>query len=328
MFPIRDTVPSRNHPVVNNTIIGINVVVFLVQLTQGEDLTRFNYIYGLVPARYTVSNFSSYFSFWQQMFALLSFMFLHGGFFHLLGNMWSLYIFGDNVEDSLGHLRYLIFYLLCGLASGLSHLMLNLNSNIPTIGASGAIAGVMGAYFLLYPRSRILTLIPIIIIPWFVEIPAFVFLGIWFVMQMMNAAGSQAGAEGIAWWAHIGGFLFGVVLLKVLKTYPNVGAVERITRATTRKKTEKLQIIHPVSQDNSPHMYGLITISIYESMTGTNKMVNIPWGFHNRMFRVSVPAGTRQGSLLKLQGLGKIMPDGQRGDLYLKVLIQGQGASR
>lgn len=328
MFPIRDTIPSRNHPVVNNTLIGINVVVFLIQLTQGEDLTRFNYIYGLVPARYTVSHYSSYFSFGQQIFALLSFMFLHGGFFHLLGNMWSLYIFGDNVEDRLGHLRYLIFYLLCGLASGLSHLVLNLSSNIPTIGASGAIAGVMGAYFLLYPRSRILTLIPIIIIPWFVEIPAFVFLGIWFFMQMMNATASQAGAAGIAWWAHIGGFLFGIVLLKVLKTYPNVGTVERMTQATTRKKTEKLQIIHPVSQDDSPHMYGVITISIYESMTGTSKMVNIPWGFHNRMFRVSVPAGTRQGSLLKLQGLGKIMPDGQRGDLYLKVLIPDQGAFR
>ncbi len=328
MFPIRDTIPSRNHPVVNNTLIGINVVVFLIQLTQGEDLTRFNYIYGLVPARYTVSQYSSYFSFGQQIFALLSFMFLHGGFFHLLGNMWSLYIFGDNVEDRLGHLRYLIFYLLCGLASGLSHLVLNLSSNIPTIGASGAIAGVMGAYFMLYPRSRILTLIPIIIIPWFVEIPAFIFLGIWFFMQMVNATGSQAGAAGIAWWAHIGGFLFGIVLLKVFKTYPNVGTVERMTQATTRKKTDKLQVIHPVSQDDSPHMYGLITISIYESMTGTNKMVNIPWGFHNRMFRVSVPAGTRQGSLLKLQGLGKIMLDGQRGDLYLKVLIQDQGSFR
>jgi membrane associated rhomboid family serine protease len=322
MIPIRDTIPSKNHPVVNNTLIGINVVVFLVQLTQGIDLVRFDYLYGLVPARYTVPHLSSYFSFWQQLFSLISFMFLHGGFIHLLGNMWSLYIFGDNIEDSLGHLRYLVFYLLCGISSGLSHLVLNLHSNVPTIGASGAIAGVMGAYFLLYPRARILTIIPIIIIPWIVELPAFIFLGIWFVMQIMNAAGSQAGAAGIAWWAHIGGFVFGIVFLKVLQAYPNVGAMERVAQVTTRKKTDKLQIIRPVSQDDSPHMYGYITISIYESMTGTRKMVNIPWGFHNRLFRVSVPSGTRQGALLKLQGLGKILSDGQRGDLYLKVVVR------
>jgi len=140
----------------------------------------------------------------------------------------------------------------------------------------------------------------------------------------MNAAVSQAGASGIAWWAHIGGFLFGIVSLKVLQIYPSVGAMERVAQATTRKKTEKLQSIRPVSQDDSPHMYGYITISIYESMTGTRKMVNIPWGFHNRLFRVSVPAGTREGSLLKLQGLGKIMPEGQRGDLFLKVTIREQ----
>lgn len=322
MIPIRDTIPSKNHPVVNNTLIGINVVIFLVQLSQGAGLNKFNYIYGLVPARYTVSYYSAYFSLWDQIFSLISFMFLHGGFIHLLGNMWSLYIFGDNIEDSLGHLRYLVFYLLCGFSSGMSHMMLNLNSNIPTIGASGAIAGVMGAYFLLYPRARILTVIPIIIIPWFVELPAFIFLGIWFFMQMLNAAGSQAGASGIAWWAHIGGFVFGIVFLKILQTYPEVGAMERVSRATTRKKTERLQIIRPVSQDNSPHMYGTLTISVYESLTGTRKMVNIPWGFQNRLFRVSVPAGTRQGSLLKLQGLGKILPDGQRGDLYLKVMVR------
>ncbi|MFH2066810.1 MAG: rhomboid family intramembrane serine protease [Pseudomonadota bacterium] len=328
MIPIRDTIPSRNYPVVNNTIIGINVVVFLVQLSQGDDLIRFNYIYGLVPARYTISHFSSYFSAWDQLFSLISFMFLHGGFFHLLGNMWSLYIFGDNIEDSLGPLRYLVFYLLCGLASGLSHLLLNLHSNIPTIGASGAISGVMGAYFLLYPKSRILTIIPIIIIPWFVELPAFIFLGIWILMQMLNAAGSQAGAAGIAWWAHIGGFLFGIVFLKAFQAYPNVGVMAQVAKATARKKTDKLQIIHPVSQGDSPHMYGVLAISIYESLTGTQKMVNVPWGFQNRLFRVSVPAGTRHGSLLKLQGLGKIISHGERGDLYLKVLIQDQGMPR
>ena len=176
MTPLRDTVPAKNYPVVNNTIIGINIVIFLYQFTQTVGLDKFIYIYGLVPARYTIPQISAYFTTWQQVFSFLSFMFLHGGFWHLLGNMWSLYIFGDNVEDRLGHLRYLVFYIICGFGSGLSHLLLNLNSNVPTIGASGAIAGVMGAYFILHPRAKILTLIPIFFIPYFLEIPAAFFL--------------------------------------------------------------------------------------------------------------------------------------------------------
>ena len=164
MIPIRDTIPTKNFPVVNLTLIAMNVAIFLLQISQGPELCRFIYFYGLVPARYSVPQIASYFSPGQQLFSLVSFMFLHGGFWHLLGNMWSLYIFGDNVEDRLGHLRYIIFYLLCGMASGISHLLLNLNSNVPTIGASGAIAGIMGAYFILHPFSKILTLIPIIFI--------------------------------------------------------------------------------------------------------------------------------------------------------------------
>ena len=169
MIPLRDTQPTNNYPVVNNVIIGINVVIFLVQLSQGEGWSRFVYIYGLVPARYSIPQISAYFSASQQIFSFVSFMFLHGGFLHLLGNMWSLYIFGDNVEDRLGPFRYLLFYLICGVASGVSHLLLNQQSNIPTIGASGAIAGVMGAYFILHPRSKILTLIPIFFIPYFLS---------------------------------------------------------------------------------------------------------------------------------------------------------------
>ena len=165
MIPIRDTIPSKNYPVVNNTIIGINVVVYLVQISLVPDLNRFVYIYGLVPARYSIPQITSYFTTGQQIFSLFSFMFVHGGFWHLLGNMWSLYIFGDNVEDRLGPFLYLVFYLLCGITSGLSHLIINLNSNMPTIGASGAIAGVMGAYLILHPNAKILTLIPIIFIP-------------------------------------------------------------------------------------------------------------------------------------------------------------------
>ena len=127
MIPIRDTIPSKNYPIVNNAIIGINVVLYMVELAQGPGLDRFIYFYGLVPARYSISQVASYFSAGQQLFSLVSFMFLHGGFWHILGNMWSLYIFGDNVEDRFGHLYYLLFYLLCGMASGLSHLFLNLN---------------------------------------------------------------------------------------------------------------------------------------------------------------------------------------------------------
>ncbi|MEJ2478420.1 MAG: rhomboid family intramembrane serine protease [Desulfobacterales bacterium] len=159
MIPIRDTIPTRHRPVVNLTLIGINAVVFLVQMAQGPGLDRFVFEYGLVPARFSDPRIAAYFSPVQQLVSLLSFMVLHGSFGHILGNMWSLYIFGDNVEDRLGHPRYLAFYLMCGLASGISHLIINWHSNIPTIGASGAIAGVMGAYFILYPTSKILTLI-------------------------------------------------------------------------------------------------------------------------------------------------------------------------
>ena len=201
MIPVRDTIPSKTYPVVNNTIIGINVVVYLVEITLVPDINRFTYIYGLVPARYSIPQITSYFTTGQQLFSLLSFMFLHGGFWHLLGNMWSLYIFGDNIEDRLGPFRYLVFYLLCGLISGFTHLIFNLHSNIPTIGASGAIAGVMGAYLILHPHSKILTLIPIIFIPWFIEIPAFFFLGFWFVIQFISAAGSHGGASGPRNWA-------------------------------------------------------------------------------------------------------------------------------
>ncbi len=136
MIPIRDTVSSKNYPVINNVIIGINVTLYLMELMQGGGLGKFIYIYGLVPARYSVPQLRSYFSIGEQIIPFISFMFLHGGFWHLLGNMWSLYIFGDNVEDELGHVRYLLFYLLCGLTSGFVHLIFNLHSNIPTIGAS------------------------------------------------------------------------------------------------------------------------------------------------------------------------------------------------
>ncbi len=323
MIPLRDAQPIQNYPVANHVIIAVNVVVFLVELAQGPALDRFIYFHGLVPARYTVPEISAYFSTAQQLFALLSFMFLHGGFWHLLGNMWSLYIFGDNVEDRLGPLRYVIFYILCGLASGLSHLLLNMQSNVPTIGASGAIAGVMGAYFILHPKAKILTLIPIVFIPYFLEVPAYFFLGVWFVLQFINAAGSHGAGSGIAWWAHIGGFMFGIIFLKLFQYLPGTGMTDEIRRLTEKKKTHRLQVIRPVGLDNADsNMYGTITITPHEALEGARKLVNIPWGFQKRMFRLDIPPGVQEGSKLRLKGLGKPVPSGERGDLLLKVVVK------
>ena len=322
MIPIRDTLSSKNYPVVNTAIIGVNVLVYLVQMAQGGQEDRFIYIYGLVPARYFLPHVASYFSFEQQLFSLVSFMFLHGGFWHLLGNMWSLYIFGDNIEDRMGSFRYLLFYLLCGLISGLSHLLLNPDSNVPTIGASGAIAGVMGAYFLLFPKSRILTLIPILFIPFFIEIPAYFFLGIWFLLQFLSAAGSHGSAGGIAWWAHIGGFISGMILLKLFHTLPDTGITQQLRRVTEKRKTPKLQVIHTSGAGSDPNLYGTIQISPWEAFSGATKLVNIPWGFYNRTIRVQVPPHLKQGSIIRLKGMGRQMPEGLKGDLMLKVTIQ------
>jgi len=322
MFPIRDTTASKNYPVVNTAIIAVNVLVYLLQTAQGTYLERFIFIYGLVPARYSVAQLAERFTFGQQAFSFLSFMFLHGGFWHLLGNMWSLYIFGDNVEDRMGPIRYLAFYLLCGVISGLSHLALNLESPVPTIGASGAIAGVMGAYFLLYPSARILTLIPIIFIPYFIEIPAYVFLGIWFFLQFLNAAGSSGAAGGVAWWAHIGGFVAGMILIKLFTRAPSSGLTKMIRPATEKHKTPRLQSIRTSAQMDDPNIYGSIVITPEEALKGTNKLVNVPWGFHNRLVRVTVPPGIREGMTLRLEGIGRQLGD-IRGDLLLKVSIQG-----
>mgnify|MGYP003564610468 CR=1 FL=1 len=322
MIPIRDTIRSKSMPVVNLSLIGINVVIFLFQLSLRGDLDRFIYYYGLVPARYFVPQLKDYFSFGQQLFSLISFMFLHGGFIHLIGNMWSLYIFGDNIEDRLGPGRYILFYLFCGLASGLSHMLLNPQSNIPTIGASGAIAGVMGAYFLLFPAAKVLTLIPIIFIPWFIEIPAFFFLGLWFLIQFINAAGSHIEVSGIAWWAHIGGFVFGMVFIKLFGLMPSTGVSAKMQKFTAKKRTHHLQVIHPSPSAKGHNLYGVISISPYEGMVGTRKLVNIPWGFQKRIFNILIPPNVSEGTILRLKGLGKIMPDNQKGDLLLKIRIE------
>lgn len=324
MIPIRDTIPARHYPVVTHALIGVNVLVFVLQLGYGQgQLQEFIYTYGLVPARYTVGEKAAYFTLGQQVFSLFSFMFLHGGFLHLLFNMWSLYIFGDNVEDHLGSVYFLLFYIAAGLASGMFHFFLNLTSNTPVIGASGAVAGVMGAYFILYPHSRILTLIPILFIPFFVEIPAFFFLGLWLILQLLNAAGAQAQQTGIAWWAHIGGFVFGVFALKMFGFFPSDRKDDGYHRAgVRRKKSDHLQVIRPSSGRDSLDLYETVRVTPYEAAAGTRKMINLPMGMRNRLYRVVIPPGTRNGNVLRLKNLGKRDSQGNKGDLYLRIHIE------
>ena len=203
MIPLRDVIPSRTTPVVTISLIALNVLAFLYQLSLGDAVNEFIVYFGLVPAAFS----------WVAVFTS---MFLHGGFLHVGGNMLYLWIFGDNVEDRMGHGRFLVFYLLCGVAAALAQAALNPDSVVPMVGASGAIAGVMGAYFVLYPHSRIVTLVPIFVFIQIMEIPAIFFLGIWFLMQFLSGVGSIATAVsgepagGIAFWAHVAGFLTGV----------------------------------------------------------------------------------------------------------------------
>ena len=324
MIPIRDNQPSSNFPVATYIFMGINIVVFFLQFQTGFDNKIYFYTYGLVPAKYTIHEMARHFSIVNQLFSIVSYMFLHGGFLHFIGNMWFLYIFGDNVEEYFGTFKFAGFYLVCGIFSGFFHFILNPVSIVPTIGASGAIAGVMGAYFLLYPKARILTFIPIIIIPWFFEIPAFIFLGFWFLMQFFNAAGSGAGS-GIAWWAHVGGFIAGLTIVQFNKKRPKTGVDQKINRFTEKKHTPKLQMIitknNPDNPD-SPDLFGDIDITSAEAISGTIKMVTIPWGFYKPLYKVNIPAGIKQGNRLKLARMGKSFGSTQKGDMYLKVNIK------
>ena len=214
MIPIRDTIPARLFPVINITLIIVNVLIFFYEVSLGPSaLEQFISTYGLVPARFWPGEGPA------QWLPLFTSIFLHGGWLHLLSNMLALYIFGDNIEDRLGHGRYLIFYLAGGLIAGATHLLIYPSSPVPTIGASGAIAAVLGAYIVLYPHARVLTLI---LLPFFfifpiVEIPAIFYLGFWFLSQILNGLFTlgtdtfQGG--GVAWWAHIGGFLAGLIII-------------------------------------------------------------------------------------------------------------------
>ena len=209
MIPLRDVIPSRTKPVITISLIVINVLIFLFQARLSErGQEAFIYAFGLVPA---------YFSF----ATVFTSMFVHGGFAHLIGNMLFLWIFGDNVEDRLGHGRYLTFYFLCGFLAALSQLFLDPDSTVPMVGASGAIAGVMGAYLVLYPHSRVLMLFPF---PVFLfELPAIVFLGMWFFLQFLNGIGQLPVFQqdqisgGVAFWAHVMGFITGLVLVVFMR---------------------------------------------------------------------------------------------------------------
>lgn len=199
-------------------LIFVNVVCFVYELRLGTGLDGFIRLYGFVPARFVADQAENMLDL-PRFVPIFSSMFIHGGLLHLLSNMWMLWLFGDNVEDSMGHRRYLFFYLLCGTISVFAQAIANPASPIPLVGASGAISGVLGAYFLLYPRARILTLIPLFIFFYLVELPAFVFLGLWMLLQIMQGYAQQVAVNGdviggVAWWAHVGGFAAGAVLIR------------------------------------------------------------------------------------------------------------------
>ena len=219
MIPLRDTIPSRRFPIMNYLIICVNTIIFIYEILLGTQLDRFLFKYGLVPIYFIAAFKIEEISVWSAFVPFFTSMFLHGGWMHLIGNMWFLYVFGDNVEDKLGHIKYLFFYISCGVIAAVSQLIISWGSRVPMIGASGAIAGVLGAYMILFPHSRVLTLVPIFVFIQLVEIPAFVFLFLWFVMQFFYGAVSFVAISqgGVAWWAHIGGFVAGIFLIRVLR---------------------------------------------------------------------------------------------------------------
>ncbi len=206
MFPIRDHNPSGRTPYVTYALIAINVVIFLSYAGNMSDIRAMNALWidwAMIPAR--VSNV-------EALHTVVTSMFLHGGFLHLAGNMLFLYIFGDNVEDTLGHGKYLLFYLASGVLAGLAHLITEPNSMVPTVGASGAIAGVMGAYLLFFPKAKVDILIIIVVIFRVLPIPAWIMLAVWLAMQFIGGLGADPQAGGVAYWAHSGGFFAGLLL--------------------------------------------------------------------------------------------------------------------
>jgi len=221
MLPLKDNISARTFPYVNIGLIVINAVFFIYQMSYGPAADRLIFTLGFIPARFIAQQGENLLN-PAGFLPVFSSMFLHANFIHLVSNMWMLLIFGDNVEDCMGHGRYLVFFLLCGIASVFAQAVSNPQSAIPMIGASGAISGVLGAYFLTYPQARILTLIPIIILFYIIELPAYFFLGFWFVLQFIQGSlyslnSEQLAGGGVAWWAHVGGFTAGVLFLQVFR---------------------------------------------------------------------------------------------------------------
>jgi membrane associated rhomboid family serine protease len=221
MIPLRDSAPRTRFPAVNIGLIMINVLVFFYQQAlDPAELHRFILTFGTVPQDLMegLGRFARLGLPFQELgaaaFPLLTANFLHGGWLHLIGNMIYLWVFGDNIESHLGHLKYLVIYLLLGAGSQLTHVLSDPSSTIPLVGASGSIAGVLGAYFVLFPRSRVLTLVPLGFFITFLHIPAVIFLAFWFILQLFNAAfqGLAIGVLPVAWWAHIGGFILGLIV--------------------------------------------------------------------------------------------------------------------
>lgn len=211
MIPIRDQIPTRSVPVINYLLIAANLVVFVIQWLAGSNEQALVYEFALIPSSF-VSSLSL-----GDITDIFTSMFMHAGLAHIGGNMLYLWIFGDNVEDSMGHSKFFLFYLIGGVVASLTHILTNPGSQIPTVGASGAIAAVLGAYLVLYPQSKVLTIIPLGFFIRMTLVPASIVLGLWFVLQFFSGVLSLGSADvgGVAFWAHIGGFLAGVVMAKL-----------------------------------------------------------------------------------------------------------------
>jgi membrane associated rhomboid family serine protease len=227
MIPLRDDQPSLSTPFVNYFLIALNILVFLLELSVGSQsrgaLNALMFQFGVVPTHeVALLSGTPTFSPAAAVLPILTSMFLHASWGHVIGNMWFLWIFGDNIEDYLGHFKYLVFYLLSGIGASLTHILLNSNSPYPSVGASGAIAGVLGAYFVLYPRARVLTWFPPIFL---FELPAWLMLGYWFVIQFLSGtataiAETGQASGGVAFWAHVGGFVAGILMIKLFPERP------------------------------------------------------------------------------------------------------------
>jgi membrane associated rhomboid family serine protease len=222
MIPLRHTLQSQRKPIVNRAIVAANVLVFFAQLFMGAMTERVILTFGFIPARLVDPSAFGY-AWWEVAITLVTSLFLHGGFVHLIGNLIYLWVFGGAVEDAMGHSRFLVFYLACGAVGSLTHAILYPHSLTPSIGASGSIAGVLGAFLVLRPRARIVTLFPLVVYWAMAEIPAVLFLPIWFGMQFFNgflsmrAAAGTYEIAGVAWWAHVGGFLFGAAIAVIVR---------------------------------------------------------------------------------------------------------------